>query len=114
MKENGFTLKKTRSRQYLAQTITDADYADDIVLLANTLTQVEFLLHSLEQAAGGNRLHVNANKYFNQKVDISILIGGSLKLVDKFIYLGSSISSTENDCKQLVKAWTTIDRLLII
>ena len=34
---------------------------------------------------------------FNQKGYISTLKGGPLKLVDKFIYLGSSVSSTEND-----------------
>ena len=62
MKENGFMLKKLRSRRYPAQTITDADYADDIALLANTLTQAESLLHSLEQAAGDISRHVNADK----------------------------------------------------
>ena len=31
MKGNGFKLKRERSRWYPAQTITDADYADDIV-----------------------------------------------------------------------------------
>ena len=36
MKENGYRLKKARCRQYLAKTIMDADYVDDIVLLANT------------------------------------------------------------------------------
>ena len=52
---------------------------------------------------------------FNQKGDISTLTGGSLKLVDKFTYLRSNDSSTENDINmQLVKAWTTINRLLII
>ena len=35
MKENGFTLEKARSRRYPAETLTDADYADDIPLLAN-------------------------------------------------------------------------------
>ena len=60
MKENGFTLAKARSRQYPAQTITDVDYADDIALLANTPTQAQSLLHSLEGAAGGIGLHVNA------------------------------------------------------
>ena len=36
-------------------------------------------------------------------------------LVDKFSYLGSSVSSTENDINmRLVKAWTAIDRLKII
>ena len=38
-----------------------------------------------------------------------------LKLVDKFTYLGSSVSSTEKDINtQLTKAWTAIDRLSII
>ena len=35
MKYNGFKLAKERSRRYPAQTITDADYTDDIALLAN-------------------------------------------------------------------------------
>ena len=63
MKENGFKLKKNaRSRLYPAQTITDADYADDITLLANTSTKDESLLHTLKQATGGINLHVNADK----------------------------------------------------
>ena len=62
MNEKGFTLKKTSSRRYPAQTITDADYTDDIVLLANTPTQAESLLHNLEQAAEGIRLYMNADK----------------------------------------------------
>ena len=62
MKEKGFKLEKERSRRYPTQTITDTDYADDIVLLANTPTQAETLLHSLEQAAAGIGLHVNADK----------------------------------------------------
>ena len=36
MKDNGFKLAKKRSRKYPAQTITDADYTDDITLLVNT------------------------------------------------------------------------------
>ena len=35
IKENGFELTKKRSRRYPAKTITDADYADDIAILAN-------------------------------------------------------------------------------
>ena len=38
MKDNIFKQVKERSRRYPAQTITDKDYADDIVLLANTPT----------------------------------------------------------------------------
>ena len=42
--------------------MTDADYTDDLALLANTPIQTESLLHSLEQTAGNNGLHVSANK----------------------------------------------------
>ena len=51
----------------------------------------------------------------HKKGDSSILNDGSLILVDKFTYLGSSFSSTENDISvRLAKAWTAIDRLCII
>ena len=53
MKDNGFKLAKGRSRRYSAQIITDADYADDIALLANTHAQAETMLHVLERAAAG-------------------------------------------------------------
>ena len=97
----------------------DADYADDIALLANTPTQAESMLHSLEQVAGGVGLYVNAEKMeymgFNQKGDISTLHGGSLKFVDKFTYLESSVSFAENDITtRQEKTWTAIDRLSII
>ena len=36
--------------------------ADNLALLTNSSAQAEFLLHSLEQTAGGNGLYVNANK----------------------------------------------------
>ena len=101
MKENSFKLAEERSRRYSAQTITDMDYADDIALLANTPSQTETLLHSLEQAAGDIGLHVNADKMeymcFNQRGDISTLNGSCLKVMGKFTYLGSSASSTETD-----------------
>ena len=99
IRENGFELTKKRSRRYSAKTITDAEYADDIALLGNTPNQAETLLHSLELAAAGIGLHVNAHKTeymcYNQTGDIiTTLDGASLKLVDKFTYLGSSLSST--------------------
>ena len=52
---------------------------------------------------------------YNQTGDISTLDGISLRLVDKFTYIGSSVSSTEKDIDtRLTKAWTAIDRLSII
>ena len=119
IRENGFELTMKRSRRYPAKIITDADYADDIAILANTPNQAETLLHSLERVVAGIGLHVNAHKTeyicYNQTGDISTLDGTSLKLVDKFTYLGSSVSSTEKGIDtRLTKAWTAIDRLSII
>ena len=124
IRENGFKLKKKRSRRYPAKTITYADYADDIALLAKHYCivfakQAETLLHSLERAAAGIGLHVNAHKTeymcYNQTGDISTLEGASMKRVNKFTYLGSSVSSTEKDIDaRLTKAWPAIDRLSII
>ena len=52
---------------------------------------------------------------YNHTGDICTQDGTSLKLVDKFTYLGSSVSSTEKDIDtRLTKAWTAIDRLSII
>ena len=119
IRENGFELTKRRSKRYPAKTITDTDYADDLALLANTPNQAETLLHSLERATACIVLHVNAHKTeymcYNQTGNITTLDGASLKLVDKFTYLGGSVSSTEKDIDtQLTKAWTAIDRLSII
>ena len=85
----------------------------------NAPAQAETQLHSLERAAAGISLHVNVHKTeytcFNQTGDISTLGGSSLKLVDKFTYLGSRVSSTEKDIDtRQTKAWTAFDRLSVI
>ena len=52
---------------------------------------------------------------YNQTGDISTLNGTSLKLVDKFTYVGSSVSSTEKNIDtRLTKRWAAIDSLSII
>ena len=119
MKESGFTLPKAIINRYPAQTITGVDFSDYVVLLVNTPTQAKSQLYSLERAAAGIGLNVNADKTefmrFNQRSDISTLNGRSLKLVNEFTYLGSSISSTENDINtRLAKARTALDRLSVI
>ena len=119
VKEKGIKLTKERSRRYPAKTITDADYADDIALLANAPAQAETLLHSLERAAAGIGLHVNAHNTeymcFNQAGNIYTLKDSTLKLVEMFTYLGSSVSSTETDMNmRLGKAWAVNDRLWVM
>ena len=97
----------------------DADYADDVALLVNTPTKAETQLHSQERAAAGIGLHINADKTeyvcLNERGVISTLKGSSLKLVDKFTNLGSSLSSTAKDINTwLAKAWTANDSLSVI
>ena len=58
-------LKKARNKQYPAETMTDADYADDQRLLTNPLAQAELLLHNLEQATEDISLFIKANKIGN-------------------------------------------------
>ena len=90
----------------------DADYADAMTLLANAPAQAETLLYSLKRAAVGMSLHVKTEyKCFNQRGYIIRLNGSSLKLVDKFTNLESSVSSTKT---RLAKAGTAIDRLSVI
>ena len=72
----------------------------------------------MERDAAGIGFHVNAHKTefmcYNQTGDISTLDGTSLKLLDKFTYVGSSVSSTEKDIDtRLTKAWTAVDWLSI-
>ena len=119
VKDKGFKLAKERNRTYTAQTVIDADYAEDIRFWANTPALAESLQHSLERIAGGIGLHFNADKTeyicFNQWGDISTLKGKPLKRVEKFTYLGSSVSSTNNEINMwLTKAWTAIDKLSVI
>ena len=42
---------------------------------------------------------------YNQTGNIATLDGASLKLVDKFTYLGSSVSSTEKDIDTILELW---------
>ena len=56
-----------KSRRYSIETMTYADYADDLALLANIPAQAKSLLYSLEQPAGGIGLSVNANHILIKK-----------------------------------------------
>ena len=69
---------------------------------------------SRTECSGNKRMSWNTSQ-LQHNCDISTLDGTSLKLVDKFTYVGSSISSTEKDIDtRLTKAWTAINRLSII
>ena len=61
-KELGLTLTKQKSRRYPGKKITDADYADDLAVLADTLKDVTTLLHNIEKVAKQIGLYLNADK----------------------------------------------------
>ena len=79
--------------------ITDADYADDLTLLANTTAQAKSLLHSLKQAAIGIGLYINthSSEFMGSNQEDAISLNGKLfEVIEQSIYLGSNISSTES------------------
>ena len=105
---SGMIITLVLSKQlYLQVTVLNTDYLlvysiwyksflQHNSLIPNAPTQTETLLRSRERAAACIYLHVNAHKTeymcFNQTGDVFILNRSSLKLVDKFIYLGSLIN----------------------
>ena len=85
IKHLGLTLTKARSRRHPAVTITDADYADYLALMADTIADAQTLLHSLEIASGDIGLYVNAKKTeymsYNQIGTMHTLSGDDMKSV---------------------------------
>ena len=54
--------KNQEAGQYPTKIITDADYADDLVLFTNTPVQSESLLHSAKMAARDFGYYLNFDK----------------------------------------------------
>ena len=120
-KELGFTLSKRRSRRYPSVKITDADYADDLAIISDYLTDGTVLLHKLEETASEIGLYVNAKKTeficLNQQHSGSIksLNNNNIFAVEEFTYLGSNISSTIRDVQTRIgKAWGALNNLDVI
>ena len=117
----GFTLTKQKSRRHPAKTITDADYADDLAVLADYLKDATSLLHSVETTAREIGLYVNADKTeficLNQDTSdgMKSLNGKKISQVDNFKYVGSCIVSTEHDIDiRLKKAWGALNGMSVI
>ena len=117
--EYGLTLELARSRRFHTKKITDAYYAEDVVLLSDNSYNAQKLLYILEKSAAFIGLHVNATKTeymcYNQDSKIETLNKTILKKTDDFVYLGSNIASTEKDVLiRISKAWSALDRLRTI
>ena len=59
---NGFQLQSRKSSRHPAIHFTDADFADDIALITNTISEAQTLLNSLESAANCVSLYLNDSK----------------------------------------------------
>ena len=75
--------------------MTDADDADDLALLTNTRAQTES--YCIAYCKQREALASMWTEYMCFKLKGVIYTLIKLKLVDKFTYLGSNISSTECD-----------------
>ena len=98
--------------------VTDLDFADDIALLLELITQAQDLLARVELMAGQIGLVMNAKKTkvmaFNQDEEVKIVTqdGSQLEVVQDFKYLGSWVESTEADIKiRKAEAWRACNKL---
>ena len=124
----GLQLHPRKSSRHPAVHLTDADFADDIALISNSIENAQTLLNSLESAANCVGLYLNDAKteYMNytksnNSIDnmiIKTVKGYILKRVNDYKYLGSFASSSEKDfnarkgmawsaCNDLHKIWTS-------
>jgi hypothetical protein len=99
---HGFTFKLRKSSRYPERKLGDLEYAYDIALLADSTEQLNSQLEALRREASKVGLKINEEKteamLFNQPYNAQALIEGiALKTVDEFKYLGSHMSSSEND-----------------
>ena len=114
---NVFTLKKRRL--YLAESMTEAGYADYPAFLANTPVQAESLLHSRKQETGSIGLYVNISKTkfmcFRLKKSHLYFKWQASKISRQVLITRQQYIIYRNWCQHsLVKMWTAIDRLWFI
>ena len=116
----GFTIKPARSRRVKAEKLTDAEFADDVALLTNTMEEAQHLLQSLEAAASAIGLQMNESKTKFIAVNIpnsdntplKTSSGEALEQVTDFVYLGAWVASTEHDfIVRKAKAWAACHKM---
>ena len=120
--EKGLQYQPRRSTRHPALHITDADFADDIALLSDSLANAQALLSSLESAANCTGLYLNESKteYMpincQENLEIRTISNKVLKRVKDYKYLGSYIYNSGKDfnirkgiawsaCNKMDKIW---------
>ena len=122
-KDFGFTLHPRRSRRHPAVKVTDADFADDLALITDSVAEAQDFLRSLELAANSVGLHLNEGKTKYMGINIrdddnQTLVAGSgksIEKVDDFVYLGSRMKSSEKDFEvRKAKAWGACHQMKLV
>ena len=110
------TQSKQRSRRYTVIKITDAEYADDLVIFVDSSRNAEKLLNVLEKSGKtvGRKVNIKKTSHMNinSNKTVTSIYGDVLKNFDNFIYLGSEIESTDKEIKiRIAKSWAALDNL---
>ena len=115
----GFLLERRLGPRNPATYVTDADFADDIALISSCIENAQKLLAALESASNCVGLYLNDLKTefltlntIDPLAQIKTLSGTCLKKVSDYTYLGSHISSSENDYKiRKALTWSACNKL---
>ena len=116
--ELGFKLHRRKSSRVKAVHVTDLDFADDLAVLVEEMSQAQEALSALEREASRVGLVCNAKKTelqaFNQSgpLNVTSISGETIKEVDNFKYLGAWTASSEADIKvRKAMAWSACNKL---
>ncbi|XP_014788902.1 uncharacterized protein LOC106882658 [Octopus bimaculoides] len=110
--DSSFTVSPAQSRRDEAKKISDAQFADDIVMVTNAAREAEELMQDMDTMSMSVGLNMNEikTKYLleNIKKPEKIMnVGGKPpELVEDFLYLGAKIGNTVGDIvERKSKAW---------
>ena len=110
--EIGFTIKPRQSRRVKAVRVSDTDFADDLALITDTVTEAEKLTQEIEKVAAtvGLQMNEGKTKFMTQNIEVPGTLmsvnNKSIEHVKDFTYLGSRLKSTESDIRvRKGKAW---------
>ena len=111
----GFTITPRKSRRTKAVTLTDLDFADDIGLISDQISQAQELLLRVENECQKVGLHLNSKKteYMTFNIrdhqPLTTKDGSKLERQPDFKYLGAWVNDSEADIKvRKALAWKAL------
>ena len=120
--ELGFAIHKRRGRLHTVISISDLDFADDIVLISNEIQQAQSLLCQVElecQKVGlGLNVKKTKNMFFNVEVSLLSTVAGEVvkqALTESgdqdFKYLGSWSEQERDINTRKALAWKALNKM---